>query len=463
MKRYFILALIAFLILGGVAVWWGGLNQDEGWYLYAANLIAKGKMPYRDFFFTQGPVMPMVYSAFHGIWDANGLLGARIFTLLIGALGIAVASALAARLAPESLRREAAIVTFLLLGCNLYHLYYLTIPKTYALAMLLVMTGFLLMTAKGRAMALASGLALAFAAGVRVSLAPLAIVAWLALDWRRKVFFACGVVLGLMLAFGFLVDADALHGFLAAQSYHSLREGGALVWKVGSLSRLVRWYLPVFILLGLGGFARARALIWGFALVFLVQILAPFPYDDYQVPIMGLLAVFAAVNFVAQDRRKGLLLTLGLVFATSFGSPLLEGWMTNGQDRFWSLRKDRSELAQLRAVAKSLNEIDPNGKNLLTQDLYLAIETGRSVPKGLEMGPFAMLTEEEWMVLLDSAPCELAALSGYSFAIEPPACHERPIEQQIEFWQILKKRYALVSREENFGQNATTLLIMKRK
>ncbi len=79
------------------------------------------------------------------------------------------------------------------------------------------------------------------------------------------------------------------------------------------------------------------------------------------------------------------------------------------------------------------------------------------------MGPFAMLTEEEWMVLLDSAPCELAALSGYSFAIEPPACHERPIEQQIEFWQILKKRYALVSREENFGQNATTLLIMKRK
>ena len=140
--------------------------------------------------------------------------------------------------------------------------------------------------------------------------------------------------------------------------------------------------------------------------------------------------------------------------------------MTNGQDRFWSLKKEKCELAQLRDVAKRIEQRDPGGKTLLTQDLYLAIETGRKVPKGLEMGPFAMLTDEEWKDLLTkTAPseCKVAALSGYAFAIEPPTCNERSIEGQMEYWTLLKQNYKLADREEAFGQNATTLLMLKRK
>lgn len=152
-----------------------------------------------------------------------------------------------------------------------------------------------------------------------------------------------------------------------------------------------------------------------------------------------------------------------MTWACSFGSPLLEKWSTNGQDRFWSLKKDRYELAQLRDVAREIEAMDPGGQDLLTQDLYLAIETGRKVPRGLEMGPFAMLTDAEWTTLLECAPCSVAALSGYSFAIVPPCCTERSVEQQMAFWGVLKKNYSLVSKEENFGQNATTLLLLKRK
>ena len=217
-------------------------------------------------------------------------------------------------------------------------------------------------------------------------------------------------------------------------------------------------------------------LLLGFLAVFAVQMLAPFPYEDYQVPIMGLLAVYAAVTFVrngqfltsGEDAASPLavLLVLGLCFANSFGSPLLEKWMTNGQDRFWSLKKEKCELAQLRDVAKRIEAQDPGGKTLLTQDLYLAIETNRKVPAGLEMGPFAMLTDEEWKKLLaETAPaeCKVAALSGYAFAIEPPVCKERSVEQQMEYWTLLKRNYKLVDREETFGQNATTLLMLKRK
>ena len=38
-----------------------------------------------------------------------------------------------------------------------------------------------------------------------------------------------------------------------------------------------------------------------------------------------------------------------------------------------------------------------------------------------------------------------------------------PIERQIEDWSLLKKDYDLVMKEDAFGQNATSLLILKRK
>ena len=174
----------------------------------------------------------------------------------------------------------------------------------------------------------------------------------------------------------------------------------------------------------------------------------------------------SSFDFKSQIPNFGPLLVLGLCFANSFGSPLLEKWMTNGQDRFWSLKKEKCELAQLRDVAKRIESIDPGGRTIFTQDLYLAIETNRKVPKGLEMGPFAMLTDDEWKTLLaETAPqeCAVAALSGYSFAIRPPKCDERPVAQQLDYWTSLKKNFELVGREEAFGQNATPLLILKRK
>lgn len=461
------IALMAMVVLASVAVWWGGLNQDEGWYLYAANLVAEGKIPYRDFFFTQGPIMPIVYSMVAGVWRSWGILGARIFTMLIGVLGIIFAVALSKRMAPDDRKHEAALMVLLLLGVNLYHLYYLTIPKTYALVSLFVMVAFYLLEVSA-AGTLAAGLALAFAAGTRISAGALLIMVglWLLFTrrWRSLGYFCVGGIVGIAIVFGpFLFDDQSRAGIFAAQAYHAARSGFDITWIVGSLSRLVRWYLPIFILLGMGGFKHGRLLLLCFMSVFIVQMLAPFPYEDYQVPIMGLLAIFAVINFIQTERPKGVLLVFGLTFATAFGSPLLEKWMTNGQDRFWSIKKDMSELSQLREVANEIEAIDPGGKMLFTQDLYLAIETGRRVPDGLEMGPFAMLRDDEWETLIDSAPCKIAALSGYSFAIKPPTCDEREITQQLEFWRRVKRNYELVGQVPHFGQNATMLMILKRK
>ena len=482
------------ICLAAAAVWLGALNQDEGWYLYAANMFADGKLPYRDFQYTQGPLLPIVYSLFTWIWNGWGLLGARVFTLLTGLAAIFVFARTAADLVPEDRRREAALVTVFLLGCNLYHLYYVAIPKTYALASLLVACGFRCLVRGisirnssfliSHASFFFAGLFLAFAAGTRISLGAILCVVgcWFLFrrEWRRLAWFCVGGFLGLGLVYGpFLLDRGALAGLIAAQKYHAARGGFDAVFTVGSLSRLVRWYLPVFIVLGLGlgkkvkerGGGGEWILLLSFLAVFAVQMLAPFPYEDYQVPIMGLLAVFAAVTFLSSTSTSPststsflhLLLVTGLCYASSFGSPLLQEWMINGQDRFWSLKKQKPELAQLRDVALTIEALDPGGKTLLTQDLYLAIETGRKVPEGLEMGPFSTLTDEQWRKLLGECECELAALSGYTFAIEPPKCDERPLDKQMEYWDILRRRYEFVVREDNFGQNATPLLILKRK
>ncbi len=499
MKRYAFLALLATAILSAAAVFLGGINQDEGWYLYAAQLVAEGKMPYRDFFYTQGPLLPILYAPLEIVWRTYGLLGARVLTVVIGLAGVVVAVGLARRLVPTERKGAAGVLALLLLGCNLYHLYYVGIPKTYAIGALFVLVGFYLLSCaldgmKGAFIFLfMSGVSLAFAAGARISLGALLAVVGVALLLKARRFgfaflwFGIGGVVGLAAVYGpFILQEKALDGLLAAQRYHAARGGFSPVFVVGSLSRLVRWYLPVFIILGLGlataknafavrqrgkrreetparpyasvvggssdpatsesqeaseaqpvelvgnplqrdsssgssisvrstlklrrdtpaaksepspaqadaiesdsaregvgrraeavededpdrGSAVAHFMVWtlivSFLVVFAVQMLAPFPYEDYQVPIMGLLAVAAVALVIRSSRVDGRaddreepcaklqLLTLGLSFACAFGSPLLEKWTTNGQDRFWTRVKEKPEIMQLRDAAEAI-------------------------------------------------------------------------------------------------------------
>ena len=498
MKKYGTLASFAFLVLAAASVWLGGLNQDEGWYLYAARLVAEGKMPYRDFFYTQGPLLPLVYSVFAPAWENFGIVGGRLVTLAIGFLSLVFAAATARLLGPQSRKGAAGTIAFMLLGCNLYHVYYETIPKTYALASFFLMMGiyllsFALVRMRGIAsqlMLFASGVTMAHAAGARISLAAAiaAVAAGLALAFRQRKFafvpFSLGAALGIAAVYApFMVDEAARSGLVNAQAYHAARGGFDAVFTIGSISRLVRWYAPVFVLLGMVLLRRKspdvlecanaessslplNLIIGAFAAVFILQMLAPYPYEDYQVPVMALLAVFVAAKIVANvslNPKRIVLLTLGMTCALAFSSPLLEQWTTNGHDRFWSLKKHETELAQLSRVAELVEALDPGGDMLLTQDLYLAIEANRHVPQGLEMGPFSMLNHDEWVHLLSSAPAGVAALSGYTFAINPPVCTERDIKEQMEFWKILTKDYDIVMRENFFGQHATPLLILKRK
>ncbi len=519
-----LLTAVLVLVVAGLALWWGSVNQDEGWYLYAAQMVRDGRMPYRDFFFTQGPALPIVYSALAPIWGPesplHGLLGGRVVTLGLGMLATLAACALARRLVTPAQRLAAGLAVFALLAGNIYHVYFTTIPKTYALGSLFLVNGFLLLAVGlglgrdaaptlGRRIAacVASGMALAFASGTRISLIlVLPVVGCFLLvrfrAWRWAfLWFGLGGLIGLFLTYGFFaLDPSSRAGLLAAQQYHAARGGFDPFFAIGAVSRLVRGYAALAAVLFSGllvrkglnalededeakGFDGAGNFLWmlglSFGLVFILQLSAPFPYDDYQVPLMGLLTVLIVVwvlrRGVSPIRQAGFaVLAAGMVSASS---PMLQQWTVYGQDRFWSHPKERTELSKLRFMAEEINLLDPGGSTLLTQDLYLAVEAGRKVPAGLEMGPFSyfpdlpsnvararhVMNTEMLEKLLAAAPANVAAFSGYAFAIAAPKCDEVPFDRQKRFFRILKENYEVADTEPNFGQNATTLLVLRRK
>ena len=509
------MAVAAAAGLYAFALWFGNLNQDEGWYLYAAQRMAEGAQPYRDFFFTQGPVMPNVYGTLAGLWSPHGVLGGRVLTLAFGLMGCVMTALLARRAVPRERAMEAAVMAFALTACNLYHAYFTTIPKTYGLASFLVAAGFLLLSLcvprepKTRSMrtamwALPAGFLIALAAGTRLSLGALLPVTTLGLLFtcRRTgaafFLFALGGAVGLVLVFGPLL-ADAREPFVFAQTFHAARGGGGrdLFLMAGSVSRTVRAYLPMALMAaGLvlspmlgrrtGATAGGRwAWLWlsGFLCVFLVHLAGPFPYDDYQVPVMGLLAAALAAwtvrSALGTVARGGLCLFWVIVaLASSFGSPLPQEWMVTRQDRFWAVRKQQPDLALLRQVGREIRALSGDAETaLLTQDVYLAVEAGMKVPEGLEMGPFGyfpalsdegaakfkVLNKRGLLTLLEHAPCEVAAVSGYGFAIRAPVMDRVSDDDAQIFWSALTRNYDRIEEVADFGQHSTTLQIFKRR
>jgi hypothetical protein len=344
-----------------------------------------------------------------------------------------------------------------------------------------------------------SALSFAFASGTRISLllilpvvgCVLLLTRFRYLYWLR---FAIGGLLGLFIVYGFfIIDTSSFKGLLAAQAYHAGRGGFDMFFALGAISRVARGYLAMGAVMFVALLIRKHSntliehnvdnnslwLRWivglSFAAVFLLQLSAPFPYDDYQVPLMPLLAVLIAVTFTNSTQSLGNALRYWFPVLVSgmcvFASPLVQDWMTNGQDRFWSVKKTSSELAQIREVAKYLDNLDPGGSMLFTQDLYLAVEMERKVPEGLEMGPFSFFSDlsepeaesinvintSKMEELIHLSPCKLAAFSGYGFAISVPKGSETPKELQNHFRSLLNLHYKKVADIPYFGQNHTTL------
>jgi hypothetical protein len=511
-----LVAVFAALGLTAANLILGDLNQDEGWYLYAARMVAGGAVTYRDFAYTQGPLLPLVYAPFDRFVAAWGLAGGRLITATLGWLGALLAADLAARLAGPR-RREAALLAFALIAVNVYQSYFTTVVKTYSLTACCLTGGFLALAVglerRRRILLWLAGALMALAAGTRSSaaMAPLAtlIVLWVG---RRRTgptvawlhFAAGGAITGAALILPFFLMAPENFWFNVV-SYHTLRDSGALlqalVYKAGFISRMVQAYFVVSALAvaavlrpgreadkaePLSGDAHIRltmAALWAtVAGVTLLHLSAPFPYDDYQVfayPLFGVaVAVFALRRLGTGPTGAVRLALLGVLLsiAAAGSSPLNQEWFIQGRDRIWWQIKDTPPLFKLRAAARQIQELSRPDDYLLTQDPYLAVEANRRLPPGMELGQFCyfpdlddvqaqrrrVLNRTGLADVLKNCPAPVAALSGYALALESPQIQPVPEEDRAYFRKIIDERYTPLLEIPHFGQAATTLEILVR-
>jgi len=538
-------AFCASLALFAVSLLFGDLNQDEGWYLYASRLVARGQLPFVDFASTQGPMMPVVYVLAQPLVKLWGLAGGRVFTAILGLLTAFCSAWLASMLtwksgaaeARSTTTRASALMAFLLVGTNLYQVYFTTVVKTYALAGLFIVVGFILLIRGQRTRSsiavFFSGVLLALATATRssaVALLPVVFVFLLLLRridhrgearaevaWAPAFLFALGGLLGGCVVFlPFLLKAPTAFWFGLVE-YHAQRQVGGwmacMAYKGGFILRLIGFYfVPIALavgtslfalpmLFGRGG-ARSRqggvlvslvsdplCVLWGgVAGVTALHILAPFPYDDYQVIIFPLFAAAIAAGLmrwiaggICSPSTSGptavglLVLVFVISMCHSLSSPLLQGWMLGKRDRIWWPMKSETALGKLRDAGRILRKMTEPGDLLLTQDTYLVVESGLDLPADLELGPFSyfpemsdekadayhVLNRTKLRHLLKTSEAPVAAFSGYGLTIQSPGIVQLPIDEQGELWRMVKLRYDLVVEVSEFGQAGTTLKILE--
>lgn len=156
---------------------------DEGVYLNAGRLVWEGQWLYRDFPFSQGPVVPWIYGLATTLFG-HGVVVGRVLSLAFGALGVASGVWIARRHAGT----PGAALALLLSIVNLPALWVAVTVRTQSLATPLVMAGtaaLALPLERARFAALAPSLFL-WAVGARLTegLSLLLVLAWVA--WRLR-------------------------------------------------------------------------------------------------------------------------------------------------------------------------------------------------------------------------------------------------------------------------------------
>ncbi len=388
------------------------VNHDEGWILLAGQAWQEGRLPARDFAFPQGPLLAAVYSLGQGTPGEALVQGRRVSAGL--ALGMGLFGVLTAR----RLHRSGTLVLLLLL-VNPLVLGHLVRVKGFVPGAFLLSFSLWCLAGQSRKGQFLGAAALALGTtGVRLSLGgPLLAL----LLWRRRAGWiwggaAVGACLGCLPWWGLdpgavLDQVWGVHmGPYGEEGLVSLLGGKALL-----LGHMALFVAPVVVLGGMvrpwaapAGEAAAVPLLPMLGAGLGVHLLPGTEHGEYMVVLWPLVALVGAdwLGVVSGRRRQGWWAVAGVHLL--WGAQALE---INAAGR--APGEGCRVLGREVAAALGPDEV------LLGFEPLVAVEAGRRVLPGLELGAFSLarsgtplrVTPEE-VVMRTGAPHVGAVLLG---------------------------------------------------
>jgi hypothetical protein len=134
------------------------IDGDEGVYLLASRLAFEHRVPYRDFFYHQMPLLPYIYGLWMQVAGFTWAAGRELSALLASALG----TLLYVHVYAQTKKSGAALFAVALFVSNAYVVGWFTAVKTYALCALLVFIAYMLVDRVTRRSIALCGLSLGF-------------------------------------------------------------------------------------------------------------------------------------------------------------------------------------------------------------------------------------------------------------------------------------------------------------
>ncbi len=460
------------------------LNTDEGFYAIATRSVAEGDVPYRDFGFTQPPV----------VLYANALplrvIGFGLFAQrTLNGLWAAAALALGAVWLGRRTRPEWALALVLLFGVSLPWMHFIHLGKTYGFTTLLVTLAALayLALAAGPRRLFLLGLLGALGLATRLPAAPFFAMLWvLALFPGRRpekrellAAFAGGLV-GLavgVLPF-FIADAEALKFWTL--DFHRLSLP-VRTWHL-SFTEIVTLAPAAWLLAAVAlGFAVARSRwrtrevgVLVAALVTLAANLLPSGvYEEYGVPFL-LPLVLAAAAVLYDLLPAGLLalatLCTAVVAVQFLTAPLLVTEVRPGLSRFLPPHARPYDLALADDLAGARQVVEstlPPNEPFIGPHLILAAETSRAVPRELRMGSFSFTAElsseratrlhlvtraqlDDWFYRRDPHLLAFFKRWDLDYGWSMPSFTDVPDDARARELDALQRRYALAYQNGDF-------------
>lgn len=472
-----IVGLVLFAAISVLFIVFGRVNSDEGWYLYAGRLVFNGELPYRDFAFTQTPLLPYFYGLPQIVFPPSLYLG-RITSVLISFISLLLSLSIARRLGGE----KAAAVTCLTWASFATGIYFQSIVKTYALTTLFFSLAFFMLSREGskEVKYVLATVFILLATLVRLSALfvaiPIIIFSFVISKSKTRLIITalCAVAaVGLIL----LVIPNWEAAYWGLLGNHVSEWGDMTIGERASIiittriPKLVDRYLNYFLLwcglLALGfkrivTYLKTKAgtcvVIIGLLLFIIPNLISGFMLTEYFVPFIFLLFPIAGILFekidFGQSRYKAVLLRL------LFGAVIVSGLIWHSTS-FVDLSGDRLPIEEVREAAKIVKaNSKPSDEIYVLEALTVVVEADRQAMPGMTMAQFSLfdgdteVAERLHLVTGQMTPDyfnqrvpNIVILTSFDWAsLRKTANYDRIVSS-------LNGNYQLIYSAKNFGQN----------